>query len=252
LGWLAEASDCISTFCFHLVVALLASSAFIILHSAFFGHWAGLIASGRADDFKEAALLPDFLAHIFGGLLGYTGPIGPTDPHTSHNSHNSHLSGPGPAESPDTFTFSRERHVEQDDKVPHCRPGPLREGQVHRRRGRQGRPRPAGPPVRRPAHVRRGPYGADPLRCPFHFVWNSIHHSSFILHPFRCRPPTVLAMGQDRQKTGKTLPIAALHQLWQDGAAMNESEKQFSFTRAAPGASGRAKKQFLTSRMRVS
>jgi hypothetical protein len=58
-------------------------------------HWAGLIASGRADDFKETALLPDFLTDIFCGLLGYTGP----------------------AESPDTFTFSRERHVEVDGKV---------------------------------------------------------------------------------------------------------------------------------------
>jgi hypothetical protein len=55
-------------------------------------------------------------------------------------------------------------------------------------------------------------------------VGTSIHHSSFILHHFRhplfapesrcfspiawplgrCRPPTVLAMGQNRQKTGKT------------------------------------------------
>jgi hypothetical protein len=58
-------------------------------------HWAGLIASGRANDFKETALLPDFLTDIFCGLLGYTGP----------------------AESPDTFTFSRERHVEVDGKV---------------------------------------------------------------------------------------------------------------------------------------
>src|ERR1035437_8055285 len=39
-------------------------------------HWAGLIASGRADDFKETALLPDFLADIFCSLLGYTGPVG--------------------------------------------------------------------------------------------------------------------------------------------------------------------------------
>ena len=37
-------------------------------------HWAGLIASGRADDFKETALLPDFLTDIFCGLLGYTDP----------------------------------------------------------------------------------------------------------------------------------------------------------------------------------
>src|SRR5882724_2240469 len=58
-------------------------------------HWAGLIASGRADDFKETALLPDFLTDIFCGLLGYTGPAGAAD----------------------TFTFSRERHVEVDGKV---------------------------------------------------------------------------------------------------------------------------------------
>ena len=74
-------------------------------------HWAGLITSGRADQFKETALLPDFLAHIFCGLLGYTGPVGPADP------HNSHLSGTGPAESPDTFTLSRARRVEVHDKV---------------------------------------------------------------------------------------------------------------------------------------
>jgi len=58
-------------------------------------HWAGLIASGRADDFKETALLPDFFADIFCGLLGYAGP----------------------AETADIFTFSRERHVEVDGKV---------------------------------------------------------------------------------------------------------------------------------------
>jgi hypothetical protein len=55
--------------------------------------WARLIASDRADDFKETALLPDFLADIFCGLLDYTGPVGPTD------THNSHLSGTGPATS---------------------------------------------------------------------------------------------------------------------------------------------------------
>ena len=37
-------------------------------------HWAGLIASGRADDFKETALLPDFLADIFCGRLGSIEP----------------------------------------------------------------------------------------------------------------------------------------------------------------------------------
>src|ERR1017187_7494009 len=58
-------------------------------------HWAGLLASGRADDFKETALLPDSLTDIFCGLLGYTGPAGAGD----------------------TFTLSRERHVEVDGKV---------------------------------------------------------------------------------------------------------------------------------------
>ena len=58
-------------------------------------HCAGLITSGRAAGFKETALLPDFLTDIFCGLLGYTGP----------------------AESPDTFTLSRERHVEVDGKA---------------------------------------------------------------------------------------------------------------------------------------
>ena len=37
-------------------------------------HWANLIASGRADEFKETELLPGFLTDIFCGLLGYTGP----------------------------------------------------------------------------------------------------------------------------------------------------------------------------------
>src|SRR5208282_3391919 len=53
-------------------------------------HWAELIRSGRADQFKESELLPDFLTDFFCGLLGYTGP----------------------AEGADTYTVSRERHVE--------------------------------------------------------------------------------------------------------------------------------------------
>ena len=57
-------------------------------------HWADLIASGRADDFKETALLPDFLTDIFCDLLGYTRPAGAAD----------------------TFTLSRETHVEVDGK----------------------------------------------------------------------------------------------------------------------------------------
>ena len=55
-------------------------------------HWADLISSGKADAFKETALLPDFITDIFGTLLGYSGPAGPTD----------------------TFTLSRETHVEVD------------------------------------------------------------------------------------------------------------------------------------------
>src|ERR1017187_7679784 len=69
-------------------------------------HWAGLLASGRADDFKETALLPDSLTDIFCGLLGYTGPAGAGD----------------------TFTFSRERHVEVDGKVADAVLGPFQKG----------------------------------------------------------------------------------------------------------------------------
>jgi hypothetical protein len=69
-------------------------------------HWASLIASGRADEFKETALLPDFLTDIFCGLLGYTGPAGEAG----------------------AYTLSRERHVEVDGKFADAvlgRPGSL-------------------------------------------------------------------------------------------------------------------------------
>ena len=55
-------------------------------------HWADLISSGKADTFKETALLPEFLTDIFGHLLGYTGPAGAGD----------------------SFTLLRETHVEVD------------------------------------------------------------------------------------------------------------------------------------------
>lgn len=55
-------------------------------------HWADLIASGKADTFKETALLPEFLTDIFGQLLGYSGPAGAGD----------------------SFTLLRETHVEVD------------------------------------------------------------------------------------------------------------------------------------------
>jgi len=55
-------------------------------------HWADLIASRKADTFKETALLPECLSDIFGQLLGYTGPAGAGD----------------------SFTLLRETHVEVD------------------------------------------------------------------------------------------------------------------------------------------
>ena len=68
-----------------------------------------------------------------------------------------------------------------------------------------------------------------------------LQHSSFPLPPAYglgdgAKPP------EDRQ----SLPVAALHQLWQDGAGMNESEKQFSFTRAASVQAGVRKTKFLS------
>jgi hypothetical protein len=54
--------------------------------------WAEMFASGRADAFKERELLPQFIADFFFGLLGYTGP----------------------ADSPDRYTISLEKHVEVD------------------------------------------------------------------------------------------------------------------------------------------
>jgi hypothetical protein len=57
-------------------------------------------------------------------------------------------------------------------------------------------------------------------------------------------PPAYgLGDGAKPPENRQTLPVDALHQLWQDGAGMNESEKQFSFTRAASSTSGRAKNQ---------
>jgi hypothetical protein len=57
-------------------------------------------------------------------------------------------------------------------------------------------------------------------------------------------PPAFgLGYGAKPPENRQNSPVAALHQLWQDGTAMDESENQFSFTRAALSASGRAKKQ---------
>jgi hypothetical protein len=54
-------------------------------------------------------------------------------------------------------------------------------------------------------------------------------------------------MGQNRLKTGKTCLLPPSTSSGKIGGAMNESEKRFSFTRAAPSTSGRAKKQILIS-----
>ncbi|HPM83476.1 MAG TPA: Eco57I restriction-modification methylase domain-containing protein [Candidatus Anammoximicrobium sp.] len=56
--------------------------------------WASLLATGRANNFKEQELLPDFLTLYFHGVLGYTGP----------------------ADNPDRYSISREHHVQVDGK----------------------------------------------------------------------------------------------------------------------------------------
>ena len=56
--------------------------------------WGTMLATGRADKFKEQELLPDFLTEIFCEALGYTRP----------------------ADHPDRFTISREKHVQIDGK----------------------------------------------------------------------------------------------------------------------------------------
>jgi hypothetical protein len=67
-----------------------------------------------------------------------------------------------------------------------------------------------------------------------------------LAHCLAARPlPPAYGLGDGAKppENRKNLPVDALHQLWQDGPGMNESEKQFSFTRAAPSTSGRAKNQ---------
>ena len=67
-----------------------------------------------------------------------------------------------------------------------------------------------------------------------------------LAHCLAARPlPPAYGLGDGAKppENRQHLPVAALHQLWQDGAGMNESEKQFSFTCAASSTSGRAKNQ---------
>jgi hypothetical protein len=56
-------------------------------------------------------------------------------------------------------------------------------------------------------------------------------------------PACDLGDGAEPPENRQNLPVEALHQLWQDGAGMNESEKQFALTRAASITSRRAKNQ---------
>jgi hypothetical protein len=77
-------------------------------------HWANLIASGRADGFKETALLPDFLTDIFCGLLGYTGPAGASGVAADVSRRHSPGEQSAPTDVGGYSTLSRERHVEVD------------------------------------------------------------------------------------------------------------------------------------------
>jgi len=80
-------------------------------------HWADLIVSGRADGFKETALLPDFLTDIFCGLLGYAGPAGASG--VAADVSRRHILGEqsAPTDVGGYYTHSRERHVEVDGEL---------------------------------------------------------------------------------------------------------------------------------------
>ena len=67
-----------------------------------------------------------------------------------------------------------------------------------------------------------------------------------LAHCLAARPlPPAYGLGDKAKppENRQNLPVAALHQLRHDRAAMSESEKQFSFTRATPSTGGRAKNQ---------
>jgi len=56
-------------------------------------------------------------------------------------------------------------------------------------------------------------------------------------------PARALGDGAKLPEDRQNVPVDALGLVWQVGVAVNESEKQFSFTRAASSTSRRAKKQ---------
>ncbi len=70
------------------------------------GRWAELLATGKADAFKEKELLPDFLSDVVRGLLGYTRAV--DDPHR--------------------YTVSWEKHVVVDGKFADAVLGDFRPG----------------------------------------------------------------------------------------------------------------------------
>src|SRR4051812_36886803 len=70
------------------------------------GRWAGKLASGEVDRYKEQEILPDFLRDVFRGLLGYVGPV----------------------DGADRYTFAREKHNPVDGKIADAVLGDFRPG----------------------------------------------------------------------------------------------------------------------------
>jgi hypothetical protein len=80
-----------------------------------------------------------------------------------------------------------------------------------------------------PAAASSGPVGAESRYC------------SPLARPLgRGRPATLPAMGQHRQKLGNNCRLTPSASSGVMRFAMKASEKQFSFTRAAPSTGGRA------------
>ena len=75
-------------------------------YRAILGKWAEMLASGKADRFKEQEILGDFLNDVFCGVLDYARP----------------------ADDPDRHTISREKHVQVDGKFADAVLGDFREG----------------------------------------------------------------------------------------------------------------------------
>ena len=70
--------------------------------------------------------------------------------------------------------------------------------------------------------------------------------------PGRSALPPAHAHGDGAKppETRQYLAVNPLSHLWQDRAAMNASEKQFSFTRAALSTGGRAESKFLSAKVK--